>query len=159
MSASVHSLKIAPPVRGVVWGNVILYDGVCNFCNGCVNFVRRFDTGKKFTFAPLQSVEGKSIMESIDRGAEDLSSVVYIRRRVNEGAVSEQEVFDKSDAAIHVLEELFGLPKTLVSLVCTMVPKRLRDGVYNLVAYNRYRIMGKREDCGCSPMLPPQDTK
>jgi predicted DCC family thiol-disulfide oxidoreductase YuxK len=117
------------------------------------------DTGKKFTFAPLQSVEGKSIMESIDRGVEDLSSVVYIRRRVNDGAVSEQEVFDKSDAAIHVLEELFNLPKPLVALVCALVPKRLRDSAYDLVAYNRYRIMGKREDCGCSPIVPPPDSK
>jgi predicted DCC family thiol-disulfide oxidoreductase YuxK len=113
------------------------------------------DTGKKFTFAPLQSVEGKLIMEGIDRSVEDLSSVVYIRRRVAEGAVSEQQVFDKSDAAIHVLEELFSLPKSLVTLVCTLIPKRLRDSVYDLVAYNRYRIMGKREDCGCSPIMPP----
>ena len=135
---------------GIAWTNVILYDGVCNFCNGCVNVVRKYDGVKKFSFAPLQSVEGKEICNSIGKSKNHLSSVVYVR--INKEG--ELEIFDKSDAVICVIEELLGVPKLLISLIRTIVPKTIRDTLYDVVATNRYRIMGKKEDCGCTSRPP-----
>ena len=131
--------------------NIILYDGVCNFCNSCVNTVARFDTHRKFSFVPLQSDQGRDLMVSLGRNNNDLSSVVYVRTMNNvQPSADKSEVFLKSDAAIHVIEELFHIPSVIISVVCVVLPKGLRDGVYDLVARNRYSIMGKRADCGCS---------
>ena len=137
--------------------HIILYDGICNFCNSCAQFVKRIDKDSKFSLFPLQSTQGQEFMQSVGRNCEDLSSVVYIHvpgRRsdgtelLNRSAV---QVYEKSDAAIRVLGELFKVPPVLVSAICTIVPKRLRDCMYDLVARNRYSIMGKRTDCGCHP--------
>lgn len=159
-----NSVRKLPTVRGAAWTNVILYDGVCNFCNSCVNWVKRMDKHNKFTLTPLQSEDGKEIMNAIKRSDNDLSTVVYVRQMKcetesgNENVCDGLEIFDKSDAAIHVLEELFSLPRALVSFVCTILPKSLRDGVYDLVARNRHSIMGTREDCGCSSPKPAPDS-
>ena len=134
--------------------NIILYDGVCNFCNSCVKTVARFDTKRKFSFVPLQSDQGRDFMCSLGRSNDDLSSVVYVRTMRTaepaDGSAESIEVFIKSDAAVHVIEELFRIPPVLISFLCAILPRLLRDGVYDLVAKNRYSIMGKRTDCGCN---------
>jgi predicted DCC family thiol-disulfide oxidoreductase YuxK len=151
MSVCVNSVSKLSHSRELVWTNIVLYDGMCNFCTSCANLVRKYDKDKKFTLAPLQSPEGKAIMRSINRSSDDLSSVVYVRRKVtSEDREGNEVVFDKSDAAIHVCEELLGVPSVLVNAICNIIPKSFRDSVYDLVAKNRYRIMGKKEDCGCS---------
>lgn len=143
--------------REAAWTNLILYDGVCNFCSSCVENVRKLDRSKKFTLAPLQSPEGQSVVKELGKNCIDLSTAIYVRRTVKNGVPSSTlTVFEKSDAAIHVLEDLLGIPSMLVSLICTVIPRSLRDACYDLVARNRYRIMGKKEDCGCSPKLPPE---
>lgn len=140
----------------MVKSNIILYDGVCNFCNSCMQYVRRYDKDGKFSLLPLQSKTGQELMKSIGKNGNDLSSVVYIRvysikpcEQLNENNLHDVEVFEKSDAAIHVIGVLFSVPQTIISIICTVLPKRLRDCVYDLVARNRYSIMGKRTDCGC----------
>lgn len=152
MSCSLKSLRLNSSVGNVLLhrGNVILYDGLCNFCTGCVSLVRKYDTHNKFTTTPLQSAEGKELMKSIGRDSNDLASVVYVRTKLNDlEQVENQEVFLKSDAALRVVEELLGLPPVVVSIVSTVIPRVVRDGMYDFIASRRYRIMGKKEDCGC----------
>lgn len=122
---------------------VILYDGVCNFCNKWVDTVLNIDKEKLFTFSALQSENGRSLLRAIGKSSDDLSSVIYIR-----SLDPVPEYFTKSDAALKVAEDL-GIPSLLTVTASTIIPKTLRDNVYDMVASNRYRILGKREDCRC----------
>jgi predicted DCC family thiol-disulfide oxidoreductase YuxK len=121
--------------------NVILYDGVCNFCNKWVDLLLSIDTSSKFKFTALQSEDGKQLLSMIGKNPNDLSTVVYIRNL--------NQVYFKSDVPVQVLIELKGVYKPL-GKVFKLVPTVLRTPLYDLVASNRYSFLGKREDCRCS---------
>jgi predicted DCC family thiol-disulfide oxidoreductase YuxK len=111
---------------------VIFFDGVCNLCNGFVDFLVRRDQEGHFLYAPLQGETAKKLLGS-DR---ELRSVVLW---------SQGEIREKSDAALAVLQQL-GFPWPLAR-VFWCVPGFLRDIVYDLVASNRYSLFGKRNSC------------
>lgn len=68
------------PIRSVgTFKNLILFDGVCNFCNGWVDTVLRLDPKGKFKFTALQSPTGQQVLEKLGKQPDDLSSVVYVR--------------------------------------------------------------------------------
>jgi predicted DCC family thiol-disulfide oxidoreductase YuxK len=115
--------------------DVILYDGVCIFCSRWVRFVVLRDTDRRFRFTPVQSNYGARLAQAfgIDPADPDTNAAVH-------GGVA----YFKSDAALTVLSHLPGWRWTRALFV---VPKPLRDAVYNLVARNRYRIFGKYEAC------------
>ena len=115
--------------------DIILYDGVCMFCSRWVRFVATRDSQRRFRFTAIQSPYGTRMARAfgIDPGDPDTNAVIH-------GGVT----FFKSDAALTVLSNLPGWG--WVTLL-RAVPKPLRDGVYNLVARNRYRIFGKYEAC------------
>jgi hypothetical protein len=77
---------------------IILYDGVCNMCNGWVDLLLKLDADKKFTFSALQSKAGMQLLQQIGKDKNDMSSVVYIKS--SNGDI--QEVYFKSDAALKV---------------------------------------------------------
>jgi predicted DCC family thiol-disulfide oxidoreductase YuxK len=103
----------------------------------------RIDFQKKFRFAPLQSRVGKDLLVSIGKEADDISSVVLVKRSTGES-------FDKSRCVLKVVEELGPLAKIVSSTALNVVPEELRDAVYDTVAENRYNLMGKRDECRCS---------
>jgi predicted DCC family thiol-disulfide oxidoreductase YuxK len=115
--------------------DVILYDGVCVFCSRWIRFVAIRDTNRRFRFTAVQSGYGTRLAQTfgIDPDDPDTNAVVH-------GSVA----YFKSDAALTVLSNLPGWGWVRVLRV---VPKSLRDAVYNLVARNRYRIFGKYEAC------------
>ncbi len=115
--------------------DVILYDGVCVFCSRWVRFVATRDVEQRFRFTAIQSGYGTRMAQAfgIDPGDPDTNAVVH-------GGVA----YFKSDAALTVLGHL---PRWGWVRVLRLVPKPLRDAVYNLVARNRYRIFGKYEEC------------
>jgi len=121
--------------------NVILYDGVCHFCNTWVNFLLRVDSKGKFRFAALQSSIGKSLLESIGKDKEDISSVILIK----EPGV----YFVKSDAVIEVVKELGPIANFSAKLL-SKLPNMARDAAYDGVAINRYKLLGKRQECRCT---------
>eukprot|EP01031_Cornospumella_fuschlensis_P036245 gene36245-43968_t len=88
--------------RGVK--RIILYDGVCNFCNKWVDTVLSLDSKNLFKFAALQSETGKHLLEYIGKRSNDLSSVIYIR-----SLDPSPDFYTKSDAALKVAEDL-GIP-------------------------------------------------
>ena len=113
---------------------ILFFDGVCNICNGFVDFIIVRDKKQLFMFAPLQGEAAKrSLPASL---LEDLNTVVLW----NQG-----EAFKKSDAALCVLSQLGGA--WALMKIFWVVPKFLRDMVYDLVAKNRYQLFGKRETC------------
>ena len=115
--------------------DVILYDGVCVFCSRWVRFVATRDTDRRFRFTAIQSGYGTRLAQAfgINPHDPDTNAVVH-------GG----QVFFKSDAALTVLGALpgWGWVRAL-----RLVPKPLRDALYNFVARNRYRIFGRYEAC------------
>ncbi len=123
---------------------IILFDGVCQFCNSVVHFVIRNDKRQLFRFAPLQSAAGSQLLKKFDLSTEKFDSFILI-----EG----DQVYTKSTAAIRVLKQL-PFPFA-AAVVFTIVPLFLRNAVYDVVAHNRYRWFGKRDAC----MIPNPDVR
>ena len=123
---------------------LILFDGVCNLCNGTVQFIIKRDPDAKFRFASLQSSFGRSQLLRFNFNPELLHSVIVI-----DGDVALQ----KSDAALHIARHL-GQPWKLLSAL-GILPKSFRDACYNLIASNRYKLFGKQDQC----MIPTPELK
>ncbi|MCH2123740.1 MAG: thiol-disulfide oxidoreductase DCC family protein [Pirellulaceae bacterium] len=118
--------------------HVVLFDGVCNLCNGMVNFLIDRDPHKKLKFAALQSGYGARLRE-VHQLDDSLSSIILV-----EGDV----VYQRSTAVLRIVRQLKGIwPLVAILLI---VPRVIRDGVYRFVAKNRYRWFGKREQCRIS---------
>ncbi|MDI9869442.1 thiol-disulfide oxidoreductase DCC family protein [Flectobacillus roseus] len=116
--------------------DLVLFDGVCNFCNSSINFVIDHDSQKRFKFASLQSEVGQQYLAQFSRNKKDFDSVLLVKNG---------RVFEKSDAALHIARHLDGVWKSLYFL--RWVPRVVRDMIYDLVAKNRYRIFGKSDAC------------
>lgn len=123
---------------------IILFDGVCNFCNTAVNFVIKRDKKSVLKFAPLQSEFAKKILINHHLSAEDLSTFLFIENN---------KIYTKSTAALKVCKYLEGLWSLLYGLI--IVPKFIRNGIYNWIAKNRYQWFGKKEVC----MIPSADVR
>ena len=118
---------------------IILFDGICNLCNVSVQYVIRHDAKSKFKFASLQSEAGQKLLHDFNLSRGNFNSFVLIQNN---------KAFTKSTAALMVAKQLDGLIKLLYGFV--IVPPFIRHGVYNLIANNRYKWFGKKEEC----MLP-----
>jgi len=120
---------------------VVLYDGVCNMCNRAVDVAADRDPeGNKFRFAALQSNVGRNLLVFCGRSADDLSSMVVVK---NDGIC-----LTESDAALFVGKALDTSPliKGASSVVSGLIPKAVRDAAYGVVAGNRYRVLGRRDE-------------
>lgn len=123
-------------------GPTLLFDGVCNLCNVSVQFVIERDDAGDFSFASLQWESADALLDAVGAPHGDLDSVVLIENG---------EYYRKSSAAIRVGRHL-GLPWSLLS-VGRILPKRVRDRIYDFVAENRYSWFGKKDQC----MIPEED--
>jgi predicted DCC family thiol-disulfide oxidoreductase YuxK len=121
---------------------IILFDGVCNLCNSGVQFLLRRDAGKKFKFASLQSETGQELLNKAGLTADIPDSFVLIRG---------EDYFLKSTAGLHVLKELGGAWKLLFIFI--ILPRPVRDFVYDAIAKSRYKLFGKSDTC----MIPTPD--
>jgi predicted DCC family thiol-disulfide oxidoreductase YuxK len=122
---------------------IVLFDGVCNFCNASVNFIIGRDGAGRFKFAPLQSEIGRALREK-HRIAEDVDSIILI-----EGG----KAYVRSEAALRIARGLGGAWPLLYGL--RFVPGRLRDWAYGQIAKNRYRWFGKKDVC----MMPTPEVR
>lgn len=125
--------------------HILLFDGVCHLCHGAVQFILRRDPQGQIHFASLQSKKGQELLASYDYPSAQMQSVVFI---------TEGRLYTKSDAVLHVGRKLNGA-WPLLSHIAKVFPRRLRDVVYDWIARNRYRWMGKAEQC----MLPTPQIK
>jgi len=127
-----------------VAGPVILFDGVCNLCNGFVQFVIARDPQGRFRFASLQSKAAAALLNGQVQSGPLPDSVLL---------AEDGRIYTRSTAALRVARGL-GFPWNL-SYGFVMVPKPLRDAVYDWVARNRYAWFGKRDVC----MVPTPDQR
>lgn len=114
---------------------VILYDGLCNFCNAVVNFIVRHDKKKIFRFAPLQTKEARALLREHNEAFVSLKTV-YL--------VEDGKVYKRSRAVFRMFRQL-PYPWKMVSFF-RILPVWLTDYFYKLIAKNRYRWFGKRNE-------------
>lgn len=120
---------------------LVLYDGVCGLCNGLNQFLLKRDQNDNFLFASLQSKFAASLLEIYDIRTVELDTVYVV---ADYGQPS-QRLLSRSDAILHVLGRLGGIWSFFQAGV--VLPKSLRDMLYNVVALNRYRVFGKYDVC------------
>jgi predicted DCC family thiol-disulfide oxidoreductase YuxK len=130
---------------------ILLYDGVCGLCNRLVRFILRRDHQGKFRFASLQSALAARFLARHDLDPRDLDTIYLV---VNpDSQVPPEFLLSRSDAVLFVLKQLGPLWRP-VAFLLQLLPKSVRDFVYNAVARHRYRIFGRFESC---PLPRAQD--
>ena len=134
-------------VETSVGAPVLLYDGVCGFCNKSVQMILDHDRRGEIRFAALQSDYGQSVIERHPE-LRGVDSVVYV-----EPTPGGERVHVRSDAALKVAAYLGGFWKLF--LAARVMPRPLRDYFYDLFARNRYKLFGKYDSC----MLPPPEVR
>lgn len=123
---------------------VVLFDGDCTLCNSSVQFVIRHDKEAHFRFAALGSPVAVALLEGHALPGKELDSVVYLRQG---------KAYTRSSAALYIANDLGGM-WSLMS-VFLLVPRPLRDLVYDVIAKYRYRWFGKQDSC----MLPTAELR
>jgi len=122
---------------------IVLFDGVCNFCNATVNWIIRHDREKKFKFAPLQSEFGQQQRAKFGI-SDDIDSIVLI---------DDGRAYTHSTAALRIARALGGIWS--LGYAGIVFPRSVRDWFYKLFAANRYRMFGKKDVC----MMPTPDVR
>ena len=124
--------------------HIVLFDGVCNFCNASVRFIIKRDKKDLFRYASLQSELGQSLTLSRGIDTKKVDSIVLIQPG--------EAYYIKSSAALKIAKNLSGFYPILSIFI--YLPRRLRDFFYDVVARNRYKWFGKKEAC---PMPTPEE--
>lgn len=123
---------------------VILFDGVCKLCNTWSQFIIKYDKQQRFKLCSVQSAEGQSILTYFEMPTDHFDTMLYV-----EG----NQFFDKSDAFLNVINKL-GLPWRLLYLL-KLLPKGIRNWLYDRIALNRYYLFGKYNSC----ILPSKENE
>jgi predicted DCC family thiol-disulfide oxidoreductase YuxK len=115
---------------------VIVFDGVCNWCNAWVNVTIDHDPHGKFKFGTLQSEPAQQILKSLHLPTEDFETFLLLE---------DGHIYTKSTAALRILRHLSGFwPCFYLGIV---IPRPLRDALYDYIARRRYGWMGKTDTC------------
>lgn len=114
---------------------VILFDGVCNLCTGSVLFILKRDKEKRFLFASLQSDYGQELLKRYNLPTNTFNSFILYQ---------DDKVLTRSTAALKMFQQLRGWKWVKIFWI---VPKFIRDAVYNLIARNRYKWFGQKSEC------------
>ncbi|WP_339849105.1 thiol-disulfide oxidoreductase DCC family protein [uncultured Dokdonia sp.] len=123
---------------------IILFDGVCNLCNGAITFIIQRDKNDVFRYAPLQSEVGKNLAAKHKIDLDKVDSIIL---------VTDQSAVAKSTAALRIAKHLSGGWPLLA--VFFILPTFLRNAVYDFIARNRYKWFGKKDAC----MIPTPELK
>ena len=150
----------AVSVGGPTSHPIVLYDGVCGFCNRSVQFILRRDPGGAFRFAPLQSGLAARILARHGANPSDLDTMYVVLdyddacgNRREEGK-SGESLLSRSDAALFVLQQLGGIWRVVAGAM-QLLPRPVRDWGYRSIAGNRYRMFRRYDTCP----LPDEATR
>lgn len=117
-----------PPHSGL-----IVFDGYCNLCNGIVRFLIKIDRKQRLKFTNFESETWKSISDSVPQ---ETDSIVFVKQG---------HYYFQSEAVIEILKTL-GYPWRAV-MVFKVIPFKIREAIYKLIARTRYKVFGKRDTC------------
>lgn len=115
---------------------VIFFDGVCNLCNGAVQFVIKRDKANYFKFAALQSDFAQEKLSQHQLQISKGNSIVLLENG---------KIYEQSAAALRIAKKISGLWPILYVFI--VVPAFIRNWVYQFIAHNRYKWFGKQESC------------
>ena len=127
----------------VISDKIVLFDGVCNFCNSSVQFIIRHDKSKALKFASLQSNTGQELIAKYNI-PKDVDSVIFIENG---------NAFTKSEAALRIADNFGGVWKMM--RILKVIPAFIRNLFYDIIARNRYKWFGKKETC----MIPSPEIR
>lgn len=113
--------------------NILFFDGVCHLCNSYIDFLAQFKS-KNIFYAPLQGTTAQQILSL--QQTQNLDSVIYYKK---------DKVLKKSTAVIESLSDTYGAFKILK--IFYVIPEKIRDYLYDLVAKNRYKLFGQKDSC------------
>jgi predicted DCC family thiol-disulfide oxidoreductase YuxK len=116
--------------------SIIIFDGLCNFCNGAVNFIIKRDPKKIFVFTPMQSSIAKELMKRYQVATVGIETVILIKNGIYSV---------RSDAVLEIAKDLTGFWHFL--RVLRILPVSVRDYCYRLFARHRYKLFGWRKSC------------
>ena len=123
---------------------IVLFDGVCNLCSSSVQFILKHDKKNQFLFGSLQGKAGQEYLKKFNLPVDALNSFML---------VEDDKLYTCSSGALRMLRHLGNGWQLLYAFI--IVPKFMRDGVYNIIAKNRYKWFGKKEEC----WIPTQELK
>lgn len=123
---------------------LILFDGICNFCNSTVTFIIKRNIKTPIHFAALQSEVGQRLLREYKLPVKEMESIVFIDKG---------KAYVQSTAALRICRYLRGLWPLCYGFI--VVPNFIRDAVYNWIAKNRYKWFGVRQEC----MIPTPEMK
>lgn len=115
---------------------IVLFDGVCNLCNGFVQFAIEHDKQAKLKFTSLQSDAAQQLLEPLGQADQPLDSVILVENG---------KLYTKSAAGLRILRHFGGTWRLFYGLI--IFPKLIRDFVYDIIANNRYKWFGKKNEC------------
>ena len=115
---------------------IILFDGICNFCNRTINIILKYDKDAYFQFTASQSNAGINILQQFKLDQKASASVILI---------DNEKVYTKTDAVIQIAKHLSGWPSLFRFI--KFIPKSIRNFGYDLIAKNRYTLFGKKASC------------
>lgn len=124
---------------------IILFDGVCNLCDATVQKIIEKDQKDEFRFASLQSDLGKQITTYIGVDTSKIDSIILYQPG--------HAYYVKADAAIEIAKSIGGVYSLMG--IFSVLPKWLKNSVYDFVAKNRYKWFGRKNEC----MIPTPETK
>lgn len=116
--------------------SIILFDGICNFCNASINFIIKHDSKNQFRFAPLQSEVGRQLLNHFDLDDSNSDTIILIENN---------KLYKRSDAVLRIARHLDRAYCLLFGFL--IVPRFLRDGIYKYISVNRYKWFGKSDKC------------
>jgi len=122
----------------------ILFDGVCNFCDRSVNFIIKRDRRNRLLFSPLQSPAGRELAMQFGFREDYLGSMVFVENG---------RAYTRSSAALRIAAHMNGGWPLLKLLL--IVPRFIRDAVYEWIGRNRYRWFGRKDAC----MIPSPELR
>ncbi|HEY5124496.1 MAG TPA: DCC1-like thiol-disulfide oxidoreductase family protein [Ignavibacteria bacterium] len=124
--------------------SLILFDGVCNFCNSSVNFIIRRDKKNIFRFASLQSETGQKCLSEFNFSQTEFDTIILIEKG---------ELYTRSTAALRIAKSIRGIWKLFYIFI--IIPRPIRNYFYDLLSRNRYKWFGKRYAC----RIPSEEEK
>jgi predicted DCC family thiol-disulfide oxidoreductase YuxK len=123
---------------------IVLFDGVCNFCNHSIQFIIKRDKKSYFKFGALQSEEGKALLEQHGLSPEVLDTIVLIEHG---------KAYTYSTAPLRITRKLAWLWPLFYGFI--LIPSFIRDPIYRWISRNRYKWFGKQESC----MMPTPEIR
>lgn len=124
--------------------NIVVFDGLCNFCQGSVNFIIKRDPHKTFTFTAAQSQSGQDIIRKFNVPEVGKDTFLLVKNNM---------CFFRTNATLEISKDLSGFWNLFY--VFKVIPRPIRDYCYDVFAKSRYTLFGKRNSC----LIPTQDIK